>query len=1164
MPTISGTVKVGSTLTASAGAWGPAPVTLTYQWNASDVAISGATSSTFTVTDGQMGKTLTVTVKGAKTGFTTVSKTSAATVAAPALFTSAPAPVISGRPVVGTVLTAVPGTWGPSPVGLSYQWKASGVAISGATTANLTVTSAQLGKTITVDVTGTKAGYTTQTKTSGTTSAVLPKPAAVHVSGSITTSTTWSSSAAATYVIDGDLTVATGATLTIAAGTSVTVAKGARITVNGILNAAGTSGSPAAFASSPIPAAAGDWYGFTVQAGGSLQLTHAVVKDTSTAVSGSGAVVIASSQISDSTYGVSVSSAPASITDSSVDGGIEVDRSSNFAERVNAITVTGNSVTDGPLILNSRNASTGVVDAVVKNNSVTGVKNTGTNQWRDQPTYPIQIIDRHLRPGNITGNTATGNESNGFGLGGTIVDSWTMPSIGMPYAVLGSDYDALVIAAGATVTVPAGTVIKVNDDGSGGIEKTGVQVLGALVAGGTASASVTFTSARDDSVIGDTDHDDGQYPAAAGDWYGFTVQAGGSLQLTHAVVKDTSTAVSGSGAVVIASSQISDSTYGVSVSSAPASITDSSVDGGIEVDRSSNFAERVNAITVTGNSVTDGPLILNSRNASTGVVDAVVKNNSVTGVKNTGTNQWRDQPTYPIQIIDRHLRPGNITGNTATGNESNGFGLGGTIVDSWTMPSIGMPYAVLGSDYDALVIAAGATVTVPAGTVIKVNDSSSSDPLGIQIAGSLALQGTASDPITLTSIHDDTAAGDTDNDNGAYPPGPGDWEGLMVGSGGTLRASNVLLRHAHVGVEAQGDPTSPATVEMDSTSLTKDATCVYASSGALGHFHGTVRDCGIGVHADSAFDATMIDWGSADGPGDATNGRPRLEGAGASAIPWVGLTLPDPKTLVAPKPSTTLCKDVLFIGVRGSGESGAGDGLGDTIRSLRDQYQAKALGMNPTFTLRTIGLDYPANAIPLVQDGTLQHVGDYVPGAWIGTVNLLETIEDETVRCGASGEKIVVTGYSQGAWVIHSAMAYAAQSGAVNLKSVAAIGLVADPQRLSYSRIHNTGSAPASSFGVANFGFVGGILYGFSQWIAGAQDPEVRDLSAHNVPIKNLLLPVDTPTSQENLSSQVCDNHDPVCANGTVPVADVHSRYRGTPELNEVAAQMADSSVSEP
>lgn len=75
-PTISGSPVVGSTLTANAGSWGPAPVTLTYQWYRDGVAIPNATSSTYAVATADVGARLTVTVTGTKTGYTTAARTS--------------------------------------------------------------------------------------------------------------------------------------------------------------------------------------------------------------------------------------------------------------------------------------------------------------------------------------------------------------------------------------------------------------------------------------------------------------------------------------------------------------------------------------------------------------------------------------------------------------------------------------------------------------------------------------------------------------------------------------------------------------------------------------------------------------------------------------------------------------------------------------------------------------------------------------------------------------------------------------------------------------------------------------------------------------------------------------------------------------------------------
>lgn len=82
VPTVMGTAKVGSTLTAKHGIWGPSPVVFQYQWYRSGVAVIGATSANYRLTAADAGKTLTVKVTGSKAGYTTVSRTSAATAAA--------------------------------------------------------------------------------------------------------------------------------------------------------------------------------------------------------------------------------------------------------------------------------------------------------------------------------------------------------------------------------------------------------------------------------------------------------------------------------------------------------------------------------------------------------------------------------------------------------------------------------------------------------------------------------------------------------------------------------------------------------------------------------------------------------------------------------------------------------------------------------------------------------------------------------------------------------------------------------------------------------------------------------------------------------------------------------------------------------------------------
>lgn len=173
VPRITGTAKVGYALTASPGSWGPAPVTLRYQWYRSGVVITGATAGTYRSSAADVAKNLSVRVTGTKTGYSTAFKTSAATAAVAKGTLGAPAPRITGTARVGYTLTAIAGAWTPAPVTLRYQWYRSGVAIPGATRTAYRPSLADLRKTLTVRVTGTKAGYTSVTKASLATRAVV-------------------------------------------------------------------------------------------------------------------------------------------------------------------------------------------------------------------------------------------------------------------------------------------------------------------------------------------------------------------------------------------------------------------------------------------------------------------------------------------------------------------------------------------------------------------------------------------------------------------------------------------------------------------------------------------------------------------------------------------------------------------------------------------------------------------------------------------------------------------------------------------------------------------------------------------------------------------------------------------------------------------------------
>jgi hypothetical protein len=88
-------------------------------------------------------------------------------------FATGPTATISGTVRQGQTLTADEGSPDPTPDSFTYEWLADGVAIGGATAKTFQLTSAQVGKKISVTVTASKTGFTDASDTSPETAAVI-------------------------------------------------------------------------------------------------------------------------------------------------------------------------------------------------------------------------------------------------------------------------------------------------------------------------------------------------------------------------------------------------------------------------------------------------------------------------------------------------------------------------------------------------------------------------------------------------------------------------------------------------------------------------------------------------------------------------------------------------------------------------------------------------------------------------------------------------------------------------------------------------------------------------------------------------------------------------------------------------------------------------------
>ena len=149
--------------------------TLSYQWSRDGSPIDGATSDNYTLTQADVGATITVEVSYTDGEGTAESVTSSATSPVANVNDDPTGGVtITGTATEDEVLTADTSTLADEDVlgALSYQWSRDGSPIDGATSDNYTLTQADVGAEITVVVSYTDGEGTAESVTSDATTAV--------------------------------------------------------------------------------------------------------------------------------------------------------------------------------------------------------------------------------------------------------------------------------------------------------------------------------------------------------------------------------------------------------------------------------------------------------------------------------------------------------------------------------------------------------------------------------------------------------------------------------------------------------------------------------------------------------------------------------------------------------------------------------------------------------------------------------------------------------------------------------------------------------------------------------------------------------------------------------------------------------------------------------
>jgi pimeloyl-ACP methyl ester carboxylesterase len=172
-------------------------------------------------------------------------------------------------------------------------------------------------------------------------------------------------------------------------------------------------------------------------------------------------------------------------------------------------------------------------------------------------------------------------------------------------------------------------------------------------------------------------------------------------------------------------------------------------------------------------------------------------------------------------------------------------------------------------------IKAGVKLTVGSGVVIKLSPNNL-----VAVLGELDAQGSAIEPVIITSVKDDSAGGDTNGDGNSTAPAQGDWNYLSIGSGGKANLNYTTIRYGGGANYSGAIMSYRGTLNLTNSIITENNAAISLDRGTTTVSHsfivnnlipfigGVLVDAAIANNANANVIVNAADnwWGTAEGP----------------------------------------------------------------------------------------------------------------------------------------------------------------------------------------------------------------------------------------------------------------------------------------------------------